>query len=94
MMRMIDVEPTTWAALHREDRCELTEGDAVNDQSTEPQVSIIYSSASASDIEVRVRYPDSIMAAQQHRGWLIAWKSGRLERLIADCTWESFNDVR
>lgn len=56
-------------------------------QTTAPQVSINYI-AGGREIEVRLNYPNAGSAGQQHRGWLRAWKSGRLAQLIEECTWE------
>lgn len=54
---------------------------------TDPQITINHT-AGTNEIEIRVTYPMPGHAGQQHRGWLRAWKSGRLAQLIDTCTWE------
>ena len=38
-------------------------------------------------IDIRIDYPDQITANQEHVGWLRAWKSGTLKKLIEAYTW-------
>ncbi len=38
-------------------------------------------------IDIKVEYPDKIMASQEHFGWVRAMRSGALKKLIEAYTW-------